>query len=232
MRKAAFIIAVMIFLIFSPFMPGAQEEEIRNLQVGVQTAGQLIADIPITHFEDADTWNAIMSVDQGVIQSMKRKGRPLEVMEIDPSDGTKNEYVMGVKVAFNQRGYAKFTVTPSRPIKIPGITKAISVWVAGRSFRHRLYVNVLDFKGNEMLLYMGTLDFAGWKQVSVVVPASIGQHNYHNPDWRGISLTGFTVRTDPEESYGIYYLYFDELRAVTDIYSEEHRDEDDMQDGW
>jgi len=236
MRRSAFIFTIiltmMTVLVFSPLMLGAQEEDVKNLQVGIQTAGKLIADIPITHFEDADTWNAVMSVDQGIIQSMKRSGRPMGVSEIDPSDGTKNEYVLGVKVSFNQRTYAKFTITPGRPIKIPGITKAITVWVCGRSFRHRLYANILDYKGSEMFLDMGTLDFAGWKQVSVVVPSSIEQHNYHNPDWRGISLTGFTVRTDPEESYGTYYLYFDELRAITDIYSEEHRDEDDMEDGW
>ena len=83
-----------------------------------------------------------------------------------------------------------------------------------------------------MILDMGLLDFVGWKKVNIVVPSSIKQHNYHDTDWRGISFAGFSIATDPAESYGVYYVYFDELRAITDIYSEEFRDEDDMEDGW
>jgi hypothetical protein len=34
------------------------------------------------------------------------------------------------------------------------------------------------------------------------------------------------------ESYGTYYVYFDGLRAVTDLFAETYRDLDDMTDGW
>ena len=231
MKKPAFILATaLVFLI--PLCVFAQEQDLEDLKVGLETAGKLLADIPITHFEDADTWNSVMPLDQGIVIAMKRRGRPLEVPEIDPNDGTENEYVLGVKVAFTQRGYAQFMMRPSRPIKIPGITKALSAWVCGRSFQHRLYAHVLDYEGNEMILDMGLLDFVGWKKVNIVVPSSIKQYNYHDTDWRGLSFAGFSVVTDPGESYGVYYLYIDEMRALTDIYSEETRDQDDMQDGW
>lgn len=232
MTRLLFILTSVIFLISLPLMVIAQETDVENLQIGIETAGKLIADIPVTHYEDADTWRVNMAVDQGIIFSMKRRGRPLEVNEIDPNDGTKNEYVLGIKVAFNQRGYSRFRINPPRPIKVPGITKAITVWVCGRSFQHRLYAHVLDYEGNEMMLDMGLLDFVGWKKLSIAVPTSIRQHNYHDVDWRGVSFSGWSIETDPEESYGIYYVYFDELRAITDIYTEEHRDEDDMHDGW
>jgi len=231
MKKPAFILAIAL-VFFIPLCVFAQEENLEDLKVGLETAGKLLADIPIAHFEDADTWNSVMPLDQGIVIAMKRRGRPLEVPEIDPNDGTENEYVLGVKVAFTQRGYAQFMMRPSRPIKIPGITKALSAWVCGRSFQHRLYAHVLDYEGNEMILDMGLLDFVGWKKVNIVVPSSIKQYNYHDTDWRGLSFAGFSVVTDPGESYGVYYLYIDEMRALTDIYSEETRDQDDMQDGW
>jgi hypothetical protein len=231
MKKPVYILALSLIL-FAPLCLYAQEENLEELQIGMETAGKLLADIPVTHFEDADTWNSSMSIDQGIIISMKRRGRPLEVSDIDPNDGTENDYVLGVKVAFTQRGYSLFRMSPPRPIKVPGITKALSLWVCGRSFQHRLYAHVLDYLGNEMILDMGLLDFVGWKKVNIPVPSSIKQHNYHDSDWRGISFAGFSVETDPAEAYGVYYVYFDELRAITDIYSEEFRDEDDMEDGW
>ncbi|KPJ84667.1 MAG: hypothetical protein AMS17_15910 [Spirochaetes bacterium DG_61] len=231
MKKPIYICAISLILSL-PLCLFAQEENLEDLQLGIETAGKLLADIPVTHFEDADTWKSSMSVDQGIIVSMKRRGRPLEVPEIDPYDGTENENVLGVKVAYTQRGYKYFRMGPPRPIKIPGITKALSTWVCGRSFQHRLYAHVLDYEGNEMILDMGLLDFVGWKKVNIIIPSSVKQHNYHDTDWRGISFTGFSIATDPSESYGVYYVYFDELRAITDIYSEEFRDEDDMEDGW
>jgi len=232
MTRLVFILICALTLLLFPVGLFAQEQDVENLQIGVETAGQLLADISVTHFEDADTWSANMPLDQGVILSMKRKGRPLDVSETDPNDGAESKYVLGVKVAFNQRGYARFTLYPTKPIKIPGITKAVSVWICGRSFKHRLFLHVLDYRGNPMYLDMGLLDFVGWKKLIIAVPTTIDQYNYHNTEWRGLSINGFSIETDPEESYGTYYVYFDELRAISDIYSEENRDEDDMQDGW
>ena len=45
-------------------------------------------------------------------------------------------------------------------------------------------------------------------------------------------LTGLTIVTDDLESYGTYYVYFDDMRAVTDLFGESKRDADDMSDGW
>jgi len=232
MTKLVIIMVTMFILFLSPFIVNAQEQEVEELQVGILTGTQLLADIPIAHFEDADAWVSSMPIDQGIIFSMRRKGRPLEVPAIDPNDGTKSDFVLGVKVAFNQRGYAHFRVRPPRPIKVPGITKAVTVWVCGRSFKHRMYLHVHDFKGAEMILDMGLIDFVGWKKLSIAIPVTVEQDNYHNTEWRGISFAGFSIRCDPADTYGIYYIYYDELRAITDVYNEEYRDEDDMQDGW
>ena len=232
MNRAIFYIVAVFIIALVPVVLSAQEQDVEDLKVGIATSRQMLADVPITHFEDADTWTSSMPVDQGIILSMRRKGKPLEMPDTDPNDGVANESVLGVKVAFNQRSHAYFSMRPQRPIKIPGITKAVSVWVCGRSFKHRLYAHLIDYKGSEMIVDMGLLDFAGWKKVSVAIPVTIEQEEYHWVDWRGVSFAGLSIRTDPEESYGVYYVYFDELRAITDVYQEENRDEDDMEDGW
>ena len=232
MVKIIVILATILLIFTIPVILTAQEQDLQNLQIGVDTAQQLLADIPIDHLEDADEWQGQMPIDQGVIITMRRKGRPLDLPAVDPKDGTKNQYVLAAKVAFNQRGYAEFYLAPPTPIKIPGITKAISMWVCGRSFRHHLFIHLLDYKGDRVVLDMGTLDFVGWKKLSIAIPSTIKQNDYHNTEWRGLSFAGISVKCDPEETYGVYYIYIDEIRAITDIYTEEHRDKDDMEDNW
>ena len=48
----------------------------------------------------------------------------------------------------------------------------------------------------------------------------------------GLSIDGFNVKCNIDETYGRYYIYFDDVRAVTDLFAEESRDTDDMMDAW
>jgi hypothetical protein len=48
----------------------------------------------------------------------------------------------------------------------------------------------------------------------------------------GIKILGFRVDVDPMQARGSYYIYFDDLRAVVDLFAEDNRDPDDMPDGW
>ena len=74
--------------------------------------------------------------------------------------------------------------------------------------------------------------------MSVAVPPSPdGQHgiiqsSVHHGDRPGLKIVGFRVDCDPESAQGSYYIYFDDLRAVTDLYDMENRNEDDMIDNW
>jgi len=79
---------------------------------------------------------------------------------------------------------------------------------------------------------MGTLNFSGWKQLTVAVPPTIQQRNPHYNTNTGIKVLGFVVDAAIEETYGTYYLYLDDMRAVTDLFAEESRDADDMVDNW
>jgi hypothetical protein len=60
----------------------------------------------------------------------------------------------------------------------------------------------------------------------------IVQRNYHYNNRLGIKITGFRIDVDPWEAYGSYYIYLDDLRAVTDLFAEDNRDPDDMPDTW
>ena len=96
-----------------------------------------------------------------------------------------------------------------------------------------------DFFNNQFELTMGKLNFHGWKKMSVAIPpqnpdgrTGIIQRNYHYNSQMGLKVVGFKIECDPMEAFGTYYVYFDDLRAVTDLFAEDSRDEDDMVDGW
>jgi hypothetical protein len=109
----------------------------------------------------------------------------------------------------------------------------------GRNYNHELVLLIEDFFGRPFELYMGKLNFQGWKKLTVAIPPQaedgfngIVQRNYHYNNNLGIKIIGLRVDVDPWEAYGSYYVYFDDLRAVTDLFAEDNRDADDLPDGW
>lgn len=209
--------------------------------LGVESAQQHLKEISIDKFESEGYWHSSMSSDTGYTTSRLFKGGPAAKEPIADEEGLDipDNYVLGTRVDFLRRGYNSFTIYTSRPIPIEGITKTISVWVVGRNYNHELKILIQDFFGRNFELYVGKLNFQGWKKLTVAVPPQaedgkngIVQRNYHYNNQMGIKVLGFRIDCDPEEAYGTYYVYFDDLRAVTDLFAEDNRDADDMQDAW
>jgi hypothetical protein len=205
-------------------------------EIGKDQAQQLLKEVSIDKFEDAAFWETAMPLDMGIVSGKRLAGSPAGKQPIpgEVTNGIKEEdkYVLGVKVSFFHRGDSFFAVHPQNPLAVEGIVKTISVWVVGRNFNHTLKVLFDDYAGQSKQLTMGTLNFVGWKKLTVAIPPSILQSEYHYAYRSGLKITGFEVDTDPLDSYGTYYLYLDDLRAVTDLFGESKRDSDDMSDGW
>ncbi len=205
-------------------------------EIGVDRAQQKLKEVSVSKFEDSGFWFANMARDEGLVFLRRFEGSPMDKEpipgEVDSGIEEQDQYVLGLKVNYFFRGYKSFALFPSRPLPIEGICKTISVWVIGRNFEHVLKVLVADFYGNRAEITMGKLNFSGWKKLTVAIPPSLKQWDYHDTSKMGIKVLGFKIETDPIESYGSYYVYFDDLRAVTDLFSEESRDADDMIDSW
>ncbi|MCR5495890.1 MAG: flagellar filament outer layer protein FlaA [Treponema sp.] len=208
--------------------------------VGNDSAMQALREISLDKFEREGAWNVHMSPDYGVISARNFQGspamkEPVKGEESNPEDDTQ---VLGMKVEFFRRGINSFYITSQRPIPIEGITKTISMWVCGRNQGHDLYILIEDYFGRNYELYMGNLGFSGWKKLTCVVPPSpdsehgIVQHSAYYGDRPGLRIIGFRVDCNPMLAKGTYYVYFDDLRCVTDLYDMENHDEDDMADNW
>jgi len=231
-----------VFLIAAAGLIFAQEEVGAPAphMIGPVVAQQDLVEMSIERFEIEGAWYSTMSSDQGFTISRLFRGGPAARQPIAGEEDMdiRDDNVLGIRVDFLRRGYHSFTVRPVRPIPIEGIAKTVSVWVAGRNANHQLRLLVRDIRGRTHSLNMGTLNFQGWRQLTVAIPpqsfdgvSGVVQRTHRPTNRLGIEVVGFRVYTDPLESYGSYYIYFDDMRAVSDIFGME-RDPDDMVDGW
>jgi hypothetical protein len=237
------ILIVAIFLFIGSFIY-AQQKEIGSPdpeRLGIESAQQMLKEVSVDKFEHDGFWRSHISSDEGYSTSRLFAGSPSGKEQI-PDEAELNiadKYVLGTRIDFLRRGYNSFTIYPTRPIPIEGITKTVSLWVAGRNYNHELVLLIEDFFGRNYEFYVGKLNFMGWKKLTVTIPpqaedglSGVVQRNYHYNNHMGIKITGFRIDCDPLEAYGSYYIYIDDLRATTDLFSEYYRDPDDMVDGW
>ena len=214
--------------------PGRPQES----AIGVDTAQQRLKEISITKFEDAGFWTASISLDEGINYGRRLEGGPLaktpipDEEEIGIANVEADDYVLGVKTEFFRRGHSSIAVEPTRPINLAGIVKTMSVWVVGRNYNHMLKAVFRDFSGKMFELTMGKMNFSGWKQMILPIPADVKQRDPHYSVLTGMQFLGFRIDCDMLETYGSYFVYFDDLRIVTDLFPEEDRDSDDMLDAW
>ena len=210
-------------------------------RLGIDAAQQNLKEVSVDKFEKDGYWRSTMSPDDGYVTTRLFMGGPLGKEDIPDEEGMNitDTHVLGTRVDYIHRGYTSFTVYPIRPIPIEGITKTVSVWVVGRNYNHELVLLLEDFFGRPFELFIGKLNFQGWKKLTVAIPPQaedgfngIVQRNYHYNNQLGLKITGLRVDVDPWEAYGSYYIYFDDLRAVTDLFAENNRDPDDMLDTW
>lgn len=223
-------------LVFSAFQVVFAQSAPDAATLGANTAQQRLQEISISKFEDPGFWNVAMPLDSGIITHRRFEGGPAgkRALEAEEQSGVTepDDYVVGVKVEYFRRGWTEISLYPSRPLPVPGIAKTISVWVVGRNFNHMLKVVIEDDFGHRIALPMGIMNFSGWKEMSVAIPPTIVQRSINYADRGGIKILGFVIEPELTETYGSYYVYFDDLRVVTDLFAEESRDPDDMSDAW
>jgi len=240
--KRLLIIILVLSVAAAAFAQRATEVGAPNANsLGIDAAQQYLKEVSVDKFEREGFWRSTMSSDEGYTTSRLFNGSPAGKVTIPDEEGLniQDKFVLGTRVDFIHRGYTSFTIYPVRPIPIEGITKTVSIWVAGRNYNHELVLLIEDFFGRPFELYVGKLNFQGWKKLTVAIPPQaedglngIVQRNYHYNNNLGIKITGLRIDVDPWEAYGSYYVYFDDLRAVTDLFAEDNRDADDLPDGW
>ncbi len=135
---------------------------------------------------------------------------------------------MGLEVKFNRKGDNWIDIFPTKdgengeaePYEIPfkGNVHRLELWVWGSGYYYDLEILVRDCEGRSHTLPLGLVNFKGWKSMSVTVPTYIKQSSRYLGNKRRMTFIGFRIRTRPSERVDEFKIYFDEFRALTNIY--------------
>jgi hypothetical protein len=223
----------------------AEAEEDLPAVVSDNPAFKKLTELSVDSFEDPTSWNVNVSSDVAYIKARRFEGAPAakkplstqnkdeQTAEAEQQDTEADKYVVGVKMDYVRRAITDVTLMSTAPLHVNGVVKVITLWAAGRNMPHKLSVIVRDVKGNKHELYMGTLNYAGWKQLAVSIPSSILQSNPSYAHIVGLDIIGFKITTSLLDTTGSYYAYFDDLRVWADLYPlAEGRRADDLEDKW
>ena len=131
---------------------------------------------------------------------------------------------LGIWGKFDRRGYNWMDLYPVDPdgnpfeIPIPGRVSAIDLWVWGSNLNFYMEAYVRDYNGIVYALDMGNLTFAGWRNLVARIPNHIPQEKRILPRYGGLTFVKFRVWTTPMERVDNFYVYFKQLKVLTDIF--------------
>lgn len=103
-------------------------------------------------------------------------------------------------------------------IELPGITKYLSVWVLGRGQDYVLEGWFEDYKGDTHILKFGSINFVGWRPMTVQIPAYIPQFVEAYPAAKTLVFKEFKLRSTPRSRGDVAYIFFDQMKALSDAF--------------
>jgi hypothetical protein len=203
----------------------------------------------LDNFENSEDWRAMSTCPVGDTKIRKYPGKPRPVDqagkfvnekgeagefadELTDENGIthQNKNVLGIKTYFLDRGFDRVEVFPPNEYIIRGKAKEIKIWVLGRKFRHTLHIKLRDYRGHIHKLKVGTLDFWGWKEMSVIIPGWLPQSASYALLDKNLHFVSFYVESDRFEVPGTFYFYLDQFRVITDL--SEFTGDDTIKDTW
>lgn len=156
----------------------------------------------------------------------------------------RNLKVLGIHGKFDRKGYNVMEVIPVededdeegnpvfKPIKLPGKTKIIDLWVWGANYNYYIEVHIRDYKGIVHVLNLGDLDYTGWRNLSVRIPPTIPQEGGYVTSGgyrKELELVKLVIWTRPQERVDDFYIYLDQIKTLTNTFVSRF-DGDDLAD--
>ncbi|MDR3336864.1 MAG: flagellar filament outer layer protein FlaA [Treponema sp.] len=153
---------------------------------------------------------------------------------------------LGIWAKFDRRGYNWLDIYPTggpdaqesgsaeeegpvpSEIPIPGRAQILDVWVWGSNMNLNLEAYVRDYRGMVYRLPMGSLNYTGWRNLRAAIPGTISQSKRQLPRYAGLTFVKFRIWTSPIERVDNFYVYFDQLKILTDTF-ETHYDGEELQ---
>lgn len=214
-----FVCLLMLLLLLTPTLLVADEKTL-NLESRILETFD-----PDTRATD---WHIRGSkfITEGYPQKAYANTWPEALFGLNPEE--EDREVLGAHFKFNRQGYNNIEFIPVRededgemvhnPIDIPGRARQIDLWVWGSDFDYYLEAHLRDFQGVVHTLFLGNLNYVGWKNLRADIPGYIRQSQQYAPYLAGLQLEKLVLWTKPTERVHDCYVYLDQIKVLTDIF--------------
>lgn len=137
---------------------------------------------------------------------------------------------LGLYLSFNKMGYNFVELYPlakqedgkyvKSPLKFKGKVSQIDFWVWGANYNYYMEMVLMDYRGVEHRLDLGTIRHIGWKNIVLKMPNYIPQSVTYIPSEKVLSLVKLIVWTYPTEKVSGANLYIDHIKYLADVRAE------------
>jgi len=148
---------------------------------------------------------------------------PVSVFGYRPSEGTRS---FGIHGKFDRQGYNWIDLYPvlkddseETPfeIPIPGRVTNLDMWVWGANLKYYIEIFLRDYRGVVHTLKLGDISYVGWRNLRINIPTNIRQARPTIPSYAGLRFVKFRIWTQPVERVDNFYIYFKQLKVLTDV---------------
>jgi len=133
----------------------------------------------------------------------------------------------GLNARFDRKGYNWIDLYPvladdpdEKPFEIPmpGRVRELDCWVWGSNLRYYIEVFIRDYRGVVHTLKLGDISYPGWRNLWITLPNSIPQERRILPSYAQLNFVKFRIWTLPTERVDNFYIYFKQLKILTDVF--------------
>jgi len=152
---------------------------------------------------------------------------PIQVFGNNRGADAKPIRSFGLHGMFDRKGFNWIDIYPvladdadEKPfeIPIPGRVTNMDCWVWGANLRYYIEVYIRDYRGVVHTLRLGHISYPGWRNLSVNIPTNIPQSRRTIPSYAGLKFVKFRIWTEPSERVDNFYIYFKQLKVLTDMF--------------
>jgi hypothetical protein len=149
----------------------------------------------------------------------------LAIKDQNPAPGGSSKKYLGVKV--KARAGDNFVIKPVKELIIDRYCRAISMWVYGKNYAGELSILLMDADQQTHKLRMGTLNFLGWKKLTVPLSKKIAQQDEFLNQKRSMKIIQIQYTAANREQVARWqYFYIDDISATArDKYDDKQSDE-------
>ena len=141
----------------------------------------------------------------------------LTVSELESTATADSRRYLDVNFRGNRQNGLK--IQPPRPVIIKGFVRGLDVLIFGFGQPTELYLDITDQKRRPHRLYLGTLNFKGWKKLTLKTGRKIHQRSRMiNKGQAGITFRGFYLKPHFQPYPGLTRLYIDDIKAIVRDY--------------